>query len=113
MTVAVAQVTAVRVEVVVTELLPTLEAIGSFLVLGQGFTTVLAVIQILKDKRVAGMSVWTMGFYAFASWYYVPIFYLSNLIWTTIAVGILGALETAWVILAIVYRRRVDQNPVL
>jgi hypothetical protein len=86
--------------------LPLLELIGSFLVLGQCVMTVVSVRRLYIDKNVAGMSIGTMAFYAFASWFYVPVFWLSDLFWTMIAVALLGAIETWWCILALYYKRR-------
>ena len=91
-----------------TDLLGTLEFFGSILVFGQCWMTWLSVKQLLLDKRVAGMSIATMAFYSFASFFYIPIFLLGGMIWTMVAVAILGLLEAWWCVLAVIYRQRTN-----
>ena len=81
-------------------MLQTLEQIGSLFVFIQGFLTFPAIYSLYIHKQVKGMSLWTMSFYCFASWNYVPIFWMSGLYWTTFGVVFLGTAELVWCIWA-------------
>ncbi len=83
-----------------------LELIGSAFVLVQAIMTVPAVYRLYVDKVVAGMSLWTMSFYCFVSWYYVPIFFMADMPWTGVGVAILGTVEGTWCAWAAVLIRR-------
>jgi len=77
-----------------------LEQIGSGFVFVQALLTIPSVYRLYKDKRVEGMSLWTMAFYCFVSSYYVPLFFLADMPWTGIGVAILAAVEGTWCVWA-------------
>lgn len=83
-----------------------LEKIGSGFVLIQALMTMPAVWRLYKDQAVAGMSLWTMAFYCFVSVYYVPLFYMSGMPWTSAGVAFLAAVEFTWCAWAAVLIRR-------
>ena len=73
-----------------------LEQIGGLFVFVQAALTIPSVYRLYKDRRVEGMSLWTMVFYCFVSWYYVPIFFMVDMPWTAVGVMILGTVELTW-----------------
>jgi hypothetical protein len=77
-----------------------LEKFGSLLVVGQTLMMLPAMHRLRVDNAVQGMSIWTMAFYCFASLYYVPVFWMSELYWTAVAVAVLGVVELTWVVWA-------------
>jgi len=85
--------------------LPTLELIGGLFVFVQALLTLPAVYRLRRDKQVRGMSIWTMSFYCFVSWYYVPILWVSGLRWTTAGLVVLGTVEFVWCVWAALLSR--------
>lgn len=59
--------------------LSTLEKIGGLFVIVQALLTLPSIWRLFRDQKVEGVSLWTMGFYCFVSWYYVPISFLAGL----------------------------------
>lgn len=77
-----------------------LEQIGGLFVFVQAALTTPAIWRLYKDGKVVGMSLWTMSFYCFVSWYYVPIFFLVDMPWTGLGVVLLGLAELTWCVWA-------------
>lgn len=86
--------------------LTTLERIGGVFVFVQALLTLPSIWRLFKDQVVEGMSIWTMGFYLFVSWYYVPVSYLAGLYWTMFGIALVGTAELVWCVWAFILIRR-------
>lgn len=70
-----------------------------------GFFVFLSILQLIKDKRVAGVSPWCVGF--FMSWGYWNMYYYPSLdqFWSGIgAIGV-AITNTIWLYLLLYYWR--------
>jgi len=86
------------------------DLINSLFEISGGFFVLLSIIKVIKDKKVAGVSYGTIGF--FATWGYWNLFYYPSLNqWlSTAGAGILAATNTIYVLLLIYYARKDNER---